>query len=435
LIVPGRRTLLFAGILALLLIAAVAEHLVVLAAILGDLLLIGYCMLEGRSLAGANVDVRAEAWPSLQVGREAILRYRISNRSNRAIIVRIRQPWPTSVEAKENEAETTVASGEIVDVGLAITPRSRGSIDVDPTEIDVRYRSDWARHRRRSRVPALRVLPSLRGLSEYDALRRDRASMLGGLHRQRMVGAGREFEQLRDYMADDDFRDINWRATARRRKPITNTYQAERSRDLILCLDCGRMMGNPIGGATALDHAIDAAIMLAHVANRQGDRVGLALFRDVVERFVKPAAGLLAVNRIINELVDAKAQSVFPSYAAMLSALRAHQNRRSLVLLFTDLNDPQLAANLAEALPSASRRHVVVVISLRDPMLDRVASGPAVDRQGVYQVVAARQLAIERATRSRELERIGAHVLEADADSLTVKLLNMYLSIKARQLL
>ena len=106
-----------------------------------------------------------------------------------------------------------------------------------------------------------------------------------------------------------------------------------------------------------------------------------------------------------------------------------------MMFVFTDLNDPQLVANLAEVLPTVSQRHVLVVISLRDPLLDRVAAGPAKDRRGVYQVLAARELATERATHTRELQKLGAIVLEADADSITLQLLNMYLSIKARQLL
>src|SRR5204863_5782644 len=109
--------------------------------------------------------------------------------------------------------------------------------------------------------------------------------------------------------------------------------------------------------------------------------------------------------------------------------LRVRQNTRSMVFLFTDLNDPQLAANLAEVLPLVSRRHVLVVVSLRDPLLDRVASGAAANRREVYEVLAARQLAIERATRTRELHKLGAIVLEADARSITVNLLNTYLSI------
>jgi uncharacterized protein (DUF58 family) len=434
-IVPGRRTIIVAALFALLLIGAVVDHIVVVVVMLGDLSLLALCYRQGRQLRRLPVDVRRQHWSRVQVDEEESFDYQISNRSRHAVIVRLRQQWPTAVDGQQNELEVRVGPSEIVRVALAATPRMRGSVAVEPAEVDIRFTSDWARWRWATEAGELKVFPSLRGMSEYEALRRHHASSYGGLHRQRMLGSGREFEQLRDYFPDDDFRDINWKATARRNRPITNIYQAERSQDLLLCLDCGRMMGNPVGAGTALDHAIDASIMLAHMANRQSDRVGLVLFRDVVHRFIKPAAGMAAVHRIIEELVDAQTQGVFPSYSALMTALRAHQNRRSLIFLFTDLNDPQLATNLAEVLPVASRRHVLVVVSLRDPLLDQVAKGSAEDRRGVYQVLAARQLATERATRTRELQRIGAIVLEADAGSLTMKLLNTYLSIKTRQLL
>lgn len=434
-IIPGRLTLVLAAALALLLLAAVVEPIVALVALLGDVALLAICLAQGRTLRRSEILVDRDAWGNVQVGRAHDFPYRIVNRGRHAMIVRVRQPWPRGVDADQTEAEVRVAGGEIVQIALSATPRERGTLEIAPAEVEVRRPSDWARRRWATEPGELKVFPSLRGMSEYETLRRHHASGAIGLHRQRMRGAGREFDQLRDYVSDDDFRDINWKATARRRHPITNTYQAERSRDVLLCLDCGRMMGNPVGRGTALDYAIDAAIMVAHVANRQGDRVGLALFRDVVFRYIKPAAGLAAVNRIIDELVDARTEGVFPSYSALISALRAHQNRRSLIFLFTDLNDPQLASNLAEVLPLASRRHVLVVISLRDPLLDQVAAGPAPDGRGVYQVLAARQLATERATRTRELHRIGATVLEADAGSITMKLLNTYLSLKARQVL
>ena len=296
-------------------------------------------------------------------------------------------------------------------------------------------RHDLARARGGLPAARLRVFPSLRGMSAFEALRQHHASNLAGMHRHRTIGAGRDFDQLRDYVPDDDFREVNWKATARRNRPITTVYQAERSQDVLLCLDCGRMMGHAMAGGTdtALDHAVDASVMLAHVANRGGDRVGLVLFRDVVTRVRRPAGGMSAVNRAIEDLVDARAEPVFPSYAALVGALRAHQTRRSFVFLFTDLNDPQLAANLAEVLPLITRRHAVTVVSLRDPLLDRVATGPAGDRRGLYEVLAARHIFDERATRARELQRYGATVIEADAGSITTRSINAYLDAKARQ--
>lgn len=435
-IVPGRLALMLAAILALVLIAAIVEPAVAGIAVLGDALIIAASLWEGRGLKRAPVDIERENWVRVQVGRAEEFTYRIANRSRRSLVVHIRQPWPDGIEGTVNTAMVSLAPGEVVRLALTATPRVRGVIEVPPARIDVHGPADIARWR--STLPTgaqVKVFPSLRGMTEYEALRRQHASSLVGLHRQRMLGSGREFDQLRDYFSGDDYRDVNWKATARRNRPITNMYQEERSHDVVLCLDCGRMMGNPVGAGTALDYAVDASIMLAHVANRHGDRVGLALFGDVVHRFVKPAAGLPAVHRIIEELVDARPEPVFPSYGALMGSLRTRQNRRSLVVLFTDLNDPQLAANLSESLQLASRRHVVVVISLRDPLLDRIASGPADDRSSLYQVLAARQLTKERATYARELHRIGASVLEADANSITIQLLNTYLSIKARQIL
>ena len=434
-IVPGRLTLVAAAVLSLLLVAAVIDPPYALLAIPANLILVALFLLQGRRLRTLGVTVTQDDWLRVQVGKEETLGYRVANRSNRPVIVRVRQLFPVGIEAKQTAFELAVAPGEIVTAGLTVTPMHRGSIAIAPADVDVRFNADWGRFRFSTSAGNLKVFPSLTGMHAYEQLRRHHASSLNGSHRQRMVGAGREFDQLREYTPDDDYRDINWKATARRSRPISTVYQAERSRDVVLCIDCGRMMGNPVGGGTALDHAVDASILLAHVANRQGDRIGLVLFGDVVNRVVKPAGGTAAVQRIMNDLVDAAAEPVFPSYSALVTALRTHQNRRSLVLLFTDLNDPQLAANLAEVMPLISRKHLLVVISLTDPLLEKVAAGPAAGTRGLYRVIAARKLADERQTRSLDLQRAGAMVLQADATTLSVELLNTYLSIKARQLL
>lgn len=434
-IVPGRLTLVVAAVLSLLLVSAVIDSRVALLALPADAIVILICVLQGRRLRRMGIEVSQDRWHRVQVGRVETLGYRIANRSGSAVIVRVRQLFPVGFDAGQSTFELSVAAGEIVTAALMVTPRIRGSANIPPADVDIHFHSDWARYRWSTAAAELKVFPSLKGMHSYEQLRRHHASNLIGTHRQRMLGAGREFDQLREYTPDDDYRDVNWKATARRNRPISNVYQAERSREVILCIDCGRMMGNPVGDATALDHAVDAAILLAHVANRQGDRVGLILFRDVVHRVTKPASGMAAVRRIMDDLVDAKSEPVFPSFSALMAALRQHQNRRSLVLLFTDLNDPQLAANLAEVMPLISRKHLLVVISLSDSLLDRVADGAAADSRGLFRVIAARKLANERQTRALELQRAGAMVLQADAAKLGVELINTYLTVKARQLL
>ena len=401
-----------------------------------DVGLVVAVVVTGGRLRRLPVDVHREDHVRAQLGREQDVPFRIVNRSRRAVVVRVRQTWPAGLEAEGEVTEVRVAGGEIVRAALAVTPRVRGSVDLPPARFEIRpARFDLARVRRDTPPGRLRVYPSMAGLSAFEALRHHHAANMAGANLHRTLGAGRNFDQVRDYVPDDDFREINWKATARRNRPITNLYRAERSQDVMLCLDCGRMMGDRLAGGTALDHAVDAALMLAHLANRNGDRVGLVLFRDVVTRVLKPAGGLTAVHRMNDELVDARSEPVFPSYAALAAALRTHQARRSFVFLFTDLNDPQLAANLREVLPVITARHAVVVITLRDPLLDRVAGGAAADRDGVYAVLAANAIVQERATRVRELQRMGAAVVEADAGSLTGRSINAYLTTRARQVI
>jgi uncharacterized protein (DUF58 family) len=368
-----------------------------------DLVLLATVAIVGVQLKKVRVTVSHE-WPSrIQMDRSIDLIYRIENRGNSRAVVKLRQLWPESIEAAADTTDVLVNGGEIVRVSLQAMAHARGTIPSSTTEVEIRFTADIARRRWQTDSPELLACPSLQNVANFERLERSRAAAQAGIHQLRTIGSGREFDQLRDYVPDDEYRDINWKATAHHSRPITNMYRAERSQEIMLCLDAGRMMGSPMGSRTVLDHAVDAAVMLAHVANRQSDRVGLVLFRDVVERFIKPVGG--------------------------------RQKRRSMVFLFTDLNDPQLASNMAEVLPLVSRRHVITVVNLRDPLLENVASGPASESRDVFRVVAARELANERSEHTLSLIRAGIRVLEADADSLTLKLINTYLKLKSRQVL
>lgn len=434
---PNKTSLAVAAMLALVTFAGALVPALLAPVALADALLVGLVLLDGLRLGRVLVEVRREDWKKVQIGREGTFGYSVENRSDTPLRVCLRQPWPPSFEAELPADAITVDVGpmERVRVALKATPRRRGRVALPPTEVDVAFSRGWARRRFLvESPPEIVVYPDLQNLVEYERLRRNRALSLAGMHRIRRVGAGREFEQLRDYLPDDDYRDINWRATARYRRPITNVYEVERSQDVMICLDGGRMMGDPAGHQTALDYAVDAAAMLAYACTRQGDRVGLAVFRDRVDHFLKPAGGVGTVTRMIDLLAGTASEPVFPSYAALAEALRSNCSHRGMVFIFTDLNDPQLAADLARVMPLISRRHITVVVSLRDGLLDRVADGPARTGEAVYEVLAARRLVLERQARERELTQHGVQVLQADADALSIEVINQYLAIRMRQL-
>ncbi|MEM7624134.1 MAG: DUF58 domain-containing protein [Planctomycetota bacterium] len=434
-IVPTRWALIWltvglgAGVL------AAVDRRAVLLVVLIDASVLGWVLWQGKRLAGLDVRATRRWSGQLQAGRTGTMCLRIENHCDRPLALTVRQPWPPDVQSDAEDWTTMLAARQQVEYEVSITPRHRGVLKLPDLELDVSLPMGLAAHRRRqSGGGKVTVLPSLGGIRAYEKLRHSRALRSAGFHRQRMIGHGREFDRMREYFAGDDFRDINWKATARSGEPRTNLYQAERSRDVVICVDGGRLMCNPIGERSTLDHAVDAAMLLVHAGHDQGDRVGLITFHDRVETIIRP--GTTNAPLILRSLAEFDSRPVFPSYLALVEQLRARQTHRGLIFILTDLNDPQLAADLVELMPMLVSRHVVVVVSLRDTLVDRVASGPAGDeRGGVSRVLAARSISHERAERSRQLTKSGVQVLEADAQHLSLAVINHYMAIKSRQLL
>lgn len=435
--VVSRLTVFIAGATALVLAGAVVIPDLIIAAAAVDCLLIAACLIENTGKSSLHVKVEREKINTCQLGREVDFIYRIENRSNSPVTVELWQTWPDSFDYEEKSNSLNIEVGPFEEVRTALTalPRERGHITLPAVEITVKKSLSFTNKIfSAAGDQQITVYPLLDKVKEYDKLRTSRSLGLIGIHRMRLLGEGREFEQLRDYLPDDEYRSINWKATARKKHPVTNVYQVERSQNVIFCIDCGRMMGNPVGSGTALDKAIDASIMLSHVVNSQGDKTGAALFSDHVESFVKPAKGATAANYIVRTLIEAKASGLFPSYESLVTHLRTYQKKRSMIFIFTDLNDPQLVSDMAKVLPLISRKHICVVVTLCDPELEIMADNDAKESRQLYRVLAARTLLNERKSRKIDLANSGVQVLESDADAITMDVINRYLEIKMRQL-
>jgi len=278
----------------------------------------------------------------------------------------------------------------------------------------------------------VRVYPNLRAIQRYDLLARRGRLAEVGVHRTRYLGRGNEFERLRDYQPDDEYRRINWKATARRNRPITVEYETERSQSLLLLLDSGRLMGTPVGDLDKLDHALNSALLLAYVASKMGDRVGALAFADQVRAFVPPARGDRQFQLLLDALHALRAQPVESDLRRMAAFLASHQTRRSLVIVFTDLAAEIESDVLIASLSLLSRRHLVVCASLSDPDLMALADALPEDSLQTYEKVVARRLLDERRTLLERLERLGIATLQGSPEALTPAVINHYLETKAR---
>jgi uncharacterized protein (DUF58 family) len=316
-----------------------------------------------------------------------------------------------------------------------VTPQRRGAYGLGPYY--VRYPSPvglWSRQLRLGNPAPIRVYPDLANLRTFELLaRRDRENAL--VHAIRLRGGESEFERLRDYAHDDEYRSIDWKATARRQKLTAREYQQERNQNLFFVLDAGRQMMGEVGGLTLFDHSLNSMLMLAQLATRNGDRVGLVGFDDAVRAFVKPTGGRSGARRLIQASYDLHPKLVEPDFDRAFEQVALRVRRRSLLVVFTQIRDGVTRDRIVRLLRGVSRRHLPLVVVFRDSDVEELLEPGQGDALELYTWGAAAELLRWRQGFIVDLRRAGAHVLEAAAGRLMAPLINSYLEIKARQLL
>jgi uncharacterized protein (DUF58 family) len=332
---------------------------------------------------------------------------------------RLRQPVGPDVSLEPGEADDAL-DAELVPVrrGRHVLPapvvRLRG-----PLTLGAWTHTVGAEHE-------LRVYPDLPGARRLAANVRQGRFREGSRRMRGAFGLGTEFETLRDYATDDDIRQVNWLATARMGRPISNQFRLERDRDVICLLDCGRLSAAPIGTATRLDLSLDAAVAVAAVAEALGDRCGAVAFDAAVRRSLAPRRG--GTRRIVQALYDLEPVSVESDYGRAFAELI--RMKRAFVLVLTDLIEPTAARPLADALPVLARHHAVTVASVADPDLARYTTVEPEGGRDVYRLAVTLEVLKQRTAVAAGLRRTGADVIEAQPKQLPAACVRAYLRAK-----
>jgi uncharacterized protein (DUF58 family) len=240
---------------------------------------------------------------------------------------------------------------------------------------------------------------------------------------------------LREYVPGDSFRELDWKASAKRLRPITRVHGAEHSHTVILALDAGRSMSTRAGELTKLDHAIHAALLLTWAALRAGDRVGVIVFADEVLAFVPPARGRAQYVRVLDSLFAVQARPSYVDFRLLAELLRARVPKRALLVLFSDLLDEAQAQPLLAAAPRLRGKHVPLCVTMTDEVAVALADASPKALHGVHERAAAADLLAERDALKLQLTRSGVGIVEAPAAQLAVATVNRYLDIKQRHVL
>lgn len=335
--------------------------------------------------------------------------------------VRVRQPVPPDLSLIPSEADGRL------EATLVPWRRGRHLLPAPAVRLEGRLGLGRVTHRAGTDTEVL-VYPDLPAAHRLVTAVRQGRFRDPGLLTRGPLGLGTDFESIRDYLPDDDIRQVNWRASARVGRPMSNQYRVEQDRNVICCVDAGRLMAAPVGDLTRLDAALDAAVAVALVADEVGDQCGAIAFDDRVRRRVPPRRR--GGKAVVGALFDLEPTSADADYE--LAFRKVGGGKRSLVLVLTDLLEEAAARGLIEAIPVLARRHHVVVASVRDPDLDRLVRTPPAQVLDVLAAAVVIDALDARARVAAQLRRAGAEVLEAPAGALAAACVAAYLRAKAR---
>ena len=435
---PGRRLALALLVPTLLSLGLFVTDAVWPAVELIDLAIFVVAMADLATLLGAKklrAERRSGGVGSLGEPQEVELTVENLGRSPRRM--RLREQLPETFSVEPAEFLVSVPGRSLAVVDYRATPRRRGTHTF--RRVDALVSSRLGFWQKAVSLPCrteVRVYPDIRQIARYTVLaRRDKLSTLG-VRRTRKFGTDNEFERLRDYIEGDEPRHMDWRATARRRKLTVRAHQVNQSQRLIFMIDCGRMMAGDTGrGLSPLDHALNAMLLLAHVALIRGDQVGVLAFSDSVKAYVPPAGGSRRINRIIHSVHNLFPELVEPRYDRAFVELEKRCRKRSLVILVTNLFDDVNGQIVADHLGNVVGRHLPLGVFLRDQDIFALADNAPDTGPGLYPGAAAAALLNWRERALAGLRLRGVLTLDVFPDELTAPLVNQYLQIKARHLL
>ena len=356
----------------------------------------------------------------------------VHNPTRRRLRVAFADDLAPSLQAGERRARVTVPGGGEVEVRTAFRPSRRGRFEIRTLVVRVEGPLGLvARQRGRRQRQVLRVFPPFKSRDEAE-LRINKARILEvGLRSAQGRGGGTEFDQLREYTVDDEFRRIDWAATARTNKAIVRTFRAERNQTVLCLLDNGRVMAGRVDDVPRVEHAMDAVMMLTAVATRLGDRAGLVAFDAQIRAVVPPGHSRDQLGRVTEAMYDLEPALAESDYTGAFSQTLARFRRRAMLVIFTDLVEQAVAETLLPAMPLIARNHLVVVAAVRDPDVVRWAAETPTEASGAYRKAAAVAALEERRRTVARLRGVGATVVDAPPGRLAPLLADAYLKVKA----
>ena len=433
-IVPTRRTVVLLGAAASVALLGYATPYALDALLAANVGIVLLAVLDWLLCPAPHaLRVERQAPETFSAGRATECTYVWHNPARRTARLAVREVRPDLLGGLLAARQLAIPGRGVTREKLPITPTRRG-----------REREGWLAVRslgplgllcRQARILlpwAVTVYPSMPAsrlkASVAEAVKRRES----GLRALRHIGEGRQFESLREWVPGDDTRHIDWKASARRRKVITRQFEEERRQQVMLVIDAGRLLTAEIEGEARIEFVIRAALWLAFAANHHDDDVGVMVFSDSVHHYVPPQRGRRGLKQVLDALAATEARLVEPDYPAAFRYLAVRNRKRALTVFFTDVIDDLASEALVANVASLRPRHLPLVVTMRNPELDGIATARPSSVGEAYRKAAAEELLRARNEALSAMRRRGALVLDVQPGGASWAVVDRYLELKRR---
>ena len=398
-----------------------------------DFALLVATIADASGVKSNAIEVIRQPIDRLSVGRDNPIELQIQASKNKATAL-IRDAFPQNFRVDKDTLEVDLPANSVSDQAYIIHPDSRGEYEWG--DIHIRQLGKFGLAWRDWNIPATQkvtIYPDLIGLKELSI--RLTIENSGAMRQARRLGNGTEFAELREYSQGEDIRLIDWKATARRDRPVVRVLEPEQEQTIFILLDRGRLMTARVSGFKRFDWGLNATLSLALAGLSRGDKVGVAAFDRNITTWIPPERGNHHLSKLIDRLTPIQPVLLEPDYLGAVTKVITQQTRRALVVVITDIVDETASSELLSAMMRLTPRYLPFCVTLRDPVIDQIAHSPTDNTKDTYARAVALDLLAQRQVAFAKLRQRGVLVLDAPCDRLSEELVDRYLQLKARNLL
>lgn len=369
----------------------------------------------------------------LSNGDENEIQVFVENRYGNSVQLEILDEIPHQFQVRDLSFKLTLAPGTNKVLTYQLKPVERGEYSFGALNIFAttvfglvsrRYQFDNEK--------MVAVYPSYLQMRKYELLAFSNRLSDYGLKKIRRIGHSMEFEKIREYVKGDDYRTVNWKASARKNQLMVNQYQDEKSQHVYAIIDKSRLMKMPFDGLTLLDYSINAALVIANIAIKKGDKTGLISFSEKVNTLIPAENRFTQMNKIQEALYKENTQFLDANYEVLSNTVLRKLQQRSMILLFTNFESLISMRRQLKYIKAMAAKHLVVVIFFENTEVKELINDPAKNTEVIYQKTIAEKFAFEKRQIIKELKQNGIYSVLTPPQQLTVNTINKYLELKAR---